>query len=502
MAEKLIGRELDDRDKNFSLKGWLSKKIFFEKLNNPLGYAIFILFSLGTAYIVGNGGKDAGIVLLAAVAAIPVALICIFHLEYGIYLVLIISYFILGVLRFVDVPLGLAMDALIALMFFGLFVKQIKERDWSFARNAVSTMIVIWIFYNIIQVVNPVATSRLAWVYTIRGMAGLMVLYYIALYAFKSLDAVATFLKIWIALSLLAALYGIWQEFHGLADWELHWIMKDKDRFKLFFNWGRFRKFSFFSNPTIFGILMGHTALLCFVLMTGPFTFAKKIILGIAGSLMVSAMVYTGTRTAYAMIPAGFLFFALLTARKNVLITIGAFFLLGSIVVFGPFDSLGPINSNNLARIRSTFNPSDDPSFNVRAAKHEKIQPYIRTHPIGGGLGSVGVWGIRFSPHSPLSKFGPDSGFVRVAVELGWIGLGLYLFLMFTVLRVGIKGYYRTDDPLVKTYLAGLLTVFFSLIIANYPQQAITMFPTMVIFYIITALIVKVKDLEKSPKSL
>src|SRR5690606_22359793 len=112
-------------------------------------------------------------------------------------------------LRFVDVPLGLAMDALIALMFFGLFVKQIKERDWSFARNAVSTMIVIWIFYNIIQVVNPVATSRLAWVYTIRGMAGLMVLYYIALYAFKSLDSVATFLKIWIVLSLLAALYGI-----------------------------------------------------------------------------------------------------------------------------------------------------------------------------------------------------------------------------------------------------------------------------------------------------
>jgi len=213
---------------------------------------------------------------------------------------------------------------------------------------------------------------------------------------------------------------------------------------------------------------------------------------------MIMSMLYSGTRTAYAMIPAGLLFFAILTARKNILITTGIFFLLGAIIVFGPFKSLGPLNTNTLERLRSTFNPEEDPSFNVRAQKHEKIQPYILSHPIGGGLGSVGVWGQRFAPHSPLSKFNPDSGFVRVAVELGWIGLLLYLFLMFTVLRVGIQIYYRSNNALIKTYLAGLLTVLYSLIVANYPQQAITMFPTMVIFYIIIAIIVKFKNLEKS----
>ena len=42
--------------------------------------------------------------------------------------------------------------------------------------------------------------------------------------------------------------------------------------------------------------------------------------------------------------------------------------------------------------------------------------------PIGGGLGSTGVWGQRFTPGSFLAMFAPDSGLIRVAVELGWVG--------------------------------------------------------------------------------
>ncbi|MCP6423416.1 hypothetical protein NL463_29335, partial [Klebsiella pneumoniae] len=61
----------------------------------------------------------------------------------------------------------------------------------------------------------------------------------------------------------------------------------------------------------------------------------------------------------------------------------------------------------------------------------KRIQPYILSHPIGGGLGATGVWGVRFAPYSFLANFPPDSGYVRVAVELGWIGLGIFCTLMF-----------------------------------------------------------------------
>jgi putative inorganic carbon (HCO3(-)) transporter len=40
------------------------------------------------------------------------------------------------------------------------------------------SMILIWIFYNLLEVANPVTESRLAWVYTIRAVAIVMLTYF------------------------------------------------------------------------------------------------------------------------------------------------------------------------------------------------------------------------------------------------------------------------------------------------------------------------------------
>ncbi len=136
---------------------------------------------------------------------------------------------------------------------------------------------------------------------------------------------------------------------------------------------------------------------------------------------MFLAMVYAGTRTAYAMIPAGLVFFAMLTLQKRTLMIAGILGALGAGIIFSDIRSLGPfLTQNSLERIRSAFKPSEDPSFQVRERSQAFIKPFIQQHPIGGGLGSIGAWGRRL-PGSPLSQFAPDSGYVRVAVELGWL---------------------------------------------------------------------------------
>jgi len=72
-----------------------------------------------------------------------------------------------------------------------------------------------------------------------------------------------------------------------------------------------------------------------------------------------------------------------------------------------------PTSNPSLVRFQTAFNPSKDASFNVRAENQRRIQPYILSHPIGGGLGSVWHLGQRFAPNSFLAKFPPDSGYVR-----------------------------------------------------------------------------------------
>lgn len=478
-------------------KSWLERQLIASRLNSPLGYVLMILAALALSVITGFLGLRIGVMMLAAIVGVPVLLASIFNLRFGLMVVMIVSFFVLGISRFLpELPLGVILDAFVAVMFFGLMLKQIGSKDWRFVNNPVSWLVIAWLAYNFIEVANPSAASRLAWVYTIRSVAGLMLIYFIAQKAISSVDYIALIFKVWIGLALLAAVYGLKQEFLGFSAAEHAWVLADEERFSLFYNWGRFRRFSFFSDPTVFGILMAYTSLLCFVLMTGKIAVFKKLFLGIAGIIMLLAMVYTGTRTAYAVVPIGVVFFAVITFKRNVMIGVGIVLLMGAAVIASPVSSLGPLDSNALNRIRSAFIGEEDPSYRVRQKNQEFIQPFILSHPIGGGLGSVGVWGKRFSPGSPIAEFPPDSGFVRVAVEQGWLGLILFMSMLFVLFRYGVRNYLRCEHPRIKLFYVAVLTVLFSLIVANYPQQSFAIFPTIVIFYICMAIVVRLKDFD------
>nr|WP_276349286.1 O-antigen ligase family protein [Daejeonella sp. JGW-45] len=194
-------------------------------------------------------------------------------------------------------------------------------------------------------------------------------------------------------------------------------------------------------------------------------------------------MIYSGTRGAYVLFPAAMVLLAVLIFNKKVLILTA----LGAIVIFVLISI--PTSNQTLYRFQSAFKPSEDASFSVRANNQKMIQPYIQSHPMGGGLGSTGVWGAKFSPGSFLASFPPDSGYVRVAVELGWVGLLLFCTLMFIILKTGINNYYLIKDLELKSYCLAMTLIVFALNIGNYPQEALVQFPTNVYFYLVVALI-------------
>jgi len=116
---------------------------------------------------------------------------------------------------------------------------------------------------------------------------------------------------------------------------------------------------------------------------------------------------------------------------------------------------------------------------------------------MGGGLGSVGVWGQRFSPDSMLAHFPPDSGFVRVAVEMGWVGLILFCTLLFVILKTGINNYFLIQNRELKAYCLAMTIMIFAIAIGNYPQEALVQYPTTVYFYLMVAILNKCLELDK-----
>ncbi|MFW6348165.1 MAG: O-antigen ligase domain-containing protein, partial [Cyclonatronaceae bacterium] len=139
----------------------------------------------------------------------------------------------------------------------------------------------------------------------------------------------------------------------------------------------------------------------------------------------------------------------------------------------------------------------EDASFNVRESNWEMVQPRVRANPIGVGLGSTGVWGQRFSPNSFWADFPPDSGYVRVAVEMGWIGLILLMLILGTAMKVGIASYFRIKNEQLKEIYLVLLSVFIAFIALNYPQEAITTPPFIFLFLFILAMIHVIPELDR-----
>ena len=225
------------------------------------------------------------------------------------------------------------------------------------------------------------------------------------------------------------------------------------------------------------------SSLLCFCLITGPLKTWNKLLLLCLALFFLLNMLYSGTRGAYVLVPAALVLIALLNfSRKAMFISLIVGFFIGLMIVM-------PTSNPTIIRFQSAFRPAKDESYNVRQINQKRIQPYILSHPIGGGLGATGVWGHRFAPNSYLANFPPDSGYVRVAVELGWLGLLLLGALMFVILRSGIRNYFRIRNPELKSYCLAATTIVFALNVGNFPQEAIVQFPSNILFYLATALI-------------
>lgn len=468
------------------------RRIFLsEKLNNPEGLILLTLFSITCSFLIYKQGVAGGILLLLMMIGLPAVYGIVRFPKFGILVIFIAAYLVMWIYGMISsIPLGTVMDGIQALLILGFFIAQKQRPDWSLFKQPIGIIILIWVAYNILQVVNPSAASRLAWVYTIRSVALVALMYFIFSYNIRTLRFVKLLLKIWLLLAVFAALYAFKQEYIGFTSWEERALQNPEVRSLLFIN-GHWRKFSIFSDPVAFAYNMVSATLFCISMLFSNLSKLKKAMLLTMAILFFLAMLLSGTRGAYVLVPAGLILLAILKLNKSMV-----FFSLGAGLIMATLIFM-PSSSPSIQRFQSAFRPSEDASFNVRAVNQAKIQPFIQSHPFGGGLGSTGTWGQRFSPNSELANFPPDSGYVRVAVETGSVGLLLICTLMVVILITGINNSFRINDPELRSYCTAMTVIIFAYAVGNYPQEAIVQFPSNIYFYFFAAILVVMKRLDR-----
>jgi len=473
-------------------------KIFIEqKLNNFIGYASLSFFGVALGYLFAVQ-TTLGIAIAGLVCSTAVVMACILDTQMGLYINVIYCFFAFAFSRFFfndEFPTGVASDILVLATLFSFFIKRTNLRSSvdRFVHTPVVIAILVLFIYLLIELFNPYAHSFDGWYQTFRKSLGALFLLFIAYKAFDDYKSIKNFLTLLFIVCTISGIYGCIQEWHGLFNYERAWAMADENRFGLIFIGGDFRKFSTMSDPTAYGIMMASCGILFTIIAWNEKRWPVKLVLIAGVSFMFLGMAYSGTRTANAMAAAGLAMFMLLTLNKKSTKIFAAVSGVAFIVLmYVPYYS-----NDTLNRFRTTFNGTNDDSYKVREVNRAFIQPYIYSHPIGGGLCTTGAGGLRFNPSHYLAGFPPDSGYLKKALETGWIGLIIICILYFVVLKNCIKGYFDEEDPEKKILFAACCAFLFSFYIADFAQDAIGQITDVVVYYPLIAITLKLKDLGK-----
>jgi len=470
-------------------------------LSSILLVSLLVLLSLCCSYAIAVYGYTTGILILTGIFGLACFVVCFLRPALGFFLSIVLGFIVAAFERlFYGV---LTFDFIVELLtyatLFGAVYKKHLEGEsfWKGMRHPINFILLGYLTYLFIECFNPNGSLYGA-LFSVRKTAQIVVLYLTALSIFQSYKNIKHFFYFWIVISGLCGAYACYQQWVGFPAFELDWIYASEVRVAIYqLDNGSFRKFSTLTDPAAFGILMGVSALVTIVMVFKTSLKRSRILFAAALLFQLLGMSFSGTRTAIFAFIAGICFYILMTINNAKTLVFAVFCAL----VLG-FLLLAPIyGSVTLNRFRSAFSFSKDASYEVRNNNRAHIQPYIYTHPIGGGPMTTGTNGLKYNPDHYLAGFPTDSGFLRSALEFGWIGLILVCITFFIVLQQGVHAFFKEGNPLARAFLLASIVALFGNIVAQYSQVAIGANPQIYLYYALVAVIVNISKLENKQKT-
>lgn len=467
-----------------------------EQLKKPLYLLMLVFSAFACALAIAYKGLVIGLLIIMIPVIVYVLIRIFLNPRFGLFLVFSFSFIAIGISRYTtaNIPFGLGVDALLVIILIALILGGGRKLDWKAAGNDFTAASAIWMAYTIMEIANPEAVSFAAWFYAMRGVAFYQILMVIVGFLIlKDKKDLKLFLIIWFGISIIAALKGIQQIKIGPDHWENAWL--DAGGAITHRIQGRLRAFSIYSDAGQFGAAMGHAGLVAAIIGFGPGPRRRKLILIGIAVIAITGMLFSGTRGAMFVPVAGAMLYLVLSKNFKV-------FMLGLVLIGGVYGVLRYTYVGNtnyqIFRLRTAIHPSQDRSFQVRLENQKKLKVYLADKPIGGGVGSAGNWGMRFSPNTFLAQTPTDSWFVRIWAEMGIVGLLLHLIILFYLLFRCCFIVWKLEDPLIRQIMAGLTSGIFGIMIASYANGLYGQMPTGMIIYLSYVFIFISPSIEKS----
>lgn len=467
-----------------------------DKLQHPGIVLLIAIAAIALGYIIAKGGMIVAIAILGLFPAIIYLNRFLNDPRVGIYTIVVLGFIAIGLTRYIqNVPFGLTVDGFLVLTYIAVFFRYFYEKiEFNRINRDLVFLALLWFGYTMLQLFNPEALSRTAWFYAMRGISLYMLLLVpLGLLIFDRLRHVMIFLYIWGIFSILGTLKGLQQLYIGPDSAEQYWLDTVGAVTHILF--GELRVFSFFSDAGQFGAAQGAAGVVGLIIASNIKGLHNKIFFLIMGVFGLWGMMISGTRGAMIVPMVGGMTYIAL--RKNVKVIIYGGILLAFVYAFFAYTYIGQSNSQ-IRRMRTAFRPEEDESYLVRLENRRILSVYLASKPFGGGIGSAGDWGKRFSPQGFLAQIATDSWYVQIWAEQGIIGLIIHLFVLSYIL---IKGsfiiMFRLKEPELRGIVAALMAGFTGIMGASYGNGVLGQMPTGILIYLSWVTIFISQQLER-----
>lgn len=469
-------------------QGAYQDNIFYTPENRLTRYFWLLIGVLTAVFfgwlIAGTGFSIAG--LLIVLPFIIGYVVLIFHNpRVGVISFIIYSFIMPGLNRFIVGPqFGLLVDGLLVLTWLGVIFHRGNRFRFRHLNTDLVWLALAWFGFNILELANPDRPNIMGWLQEMRSTT----LYWLltvplVILTFNKRSDLFLFLDIVIAISLIAAFYGMKQLYLGVNDAENHWLNQGARKTHVLF--GKLRVFSFYTDAGQFGASQAQLAMMCIILATGPHSRTRRIWYGVAGAFIFYGMLISGTRGALGGIIGGGFVFLVLSKQVKILI-------LGGIVGLGfigmlKFTSIGSGN-DQMRRLRSGTDPND-PSLQVRLTNQKILSAGLASKPFGTGVGTIGMWGVTYNKHIPTSKIPPDSLFVKFWAMYGIVGFIIWFGMMLYILGKSGGIIWNTRDKALRNQLMALAGGFGASLLCSYGNEVMNTVPSSAIVIVSWALL-------------
>ncbi len=211
-----------------------------------------------------------------------------------------------------------------------------------------------------------------------------------------------------------------------------------------------------------------------------------KALLLILTGMIVFVVMATGSRSTWLALPSMYLCFLALSKKRVILM--GTLVIL---IVLSPFV----VPQHVKDRYKTTFVPERgseaklggktlalDSSTSQRVESWQGILQDLKFHPILG-FGITGYWFI-------------DAQYFRTLIELGILGLIIFLVLMYQIGRFLLRTYYLSNDTFVQGLSLGTFAGFISLLVHAIGSNTFIIVRIMEPFWFLMGLVVVLYNLE------